>query len=124
VALKYDLTFVDSTGKSIANGSEGTVRVKPVRITEPSPITQWTTPQWSRFSAAVVSAFGEGTIVSPSLSVANTDTKHYWRLSKNIMRWSPARLGTRLNAHTVNERVMLSTHIEGVKFYHGECHSG
>jgi Gly-Xaa carboxypeptidase len=120
VAEKYDLTF-DRCGTILHNGTEGTARIQLRSNTEPSPITPWNTPQWDRFSSAVVSAFGKDTIVSPSLSTANTDTKHYWNLSTNIMRWTPARLGTRFNAHTVNERIMLSTHMEGAKFFHGKC---
>jgi len=119
VAVKYDLTF--DSGTILVNGTQGTAHVQLRGHTEPSPITPWDTPQWTRFSAAVVTAFGKDTIVSPSLSVANTDTKHYWNLSTNIIRWTPARLGTRYNAHTVNEKIKLSTHLEGVKFYHGEA---
>lgn len=118
LAEHYDLGL-DAFGDVMRSGSEGTVHLSLRSTTEPSPITPWTTKQWDLFAAAVASSFGRQTIVSPSLSTANTDTKHYWNLSTNIMRWTPARLGTRLNAHTVNERIMLSTHIEGVRFFHG-----
>lgn len=106
-------------GKPLCNGTQGTVYLEMISSTEPSPITPWHNAQFARYAAAVKSAFGKGTVVAPSLSVANTDTKHYWDVSTNIVRWTPARLGTRLGAHTVNERIKLASHIESVNFFHG-----
>lgn len=59
-------------------------------------------------------------VVAPSLMLANTDTKHYWPLTKNIFRFSPTRLldSTINNIHTVDEYVCLDVHIEGVKFFY------
>lgn len=118
VARRYDLSM-NSFGDELCNGTQGTVYLELLGNTEPSPITPWHTPQFQLYASAVKSAFGDNTIVAPSLSVANTDTKHYWNVSTNIIRWTPARLGTRLGAHTVNERIKLTSHIETVKFFHG-----
>lgn len=59
-------------------------------------------------------------IVAPALMLANTDTKHYWNLSKNIYRFSPARLfdKTMNNIHTVDEFIPLDVYIEAIAFYY------
>jgi Gly-Xaa carboxypeptidase len=48
----------------------------------------------------------------------NTDTIHYWNVSPNIYRFSPARAGTRFGIHTINERVDINAHIEGMRVYY------
>ncbi|KAF8881162.1 hypothetical protein CPB84DRAFT_1792054 [Gymnopilus junonius] len=70
---------------------------------EPSPISPFniSAPAWLIFSRAVQAAFG------------NTGAA----ASKNIYRWSPTRAGTKLNIHTVDEKIKIKTHVEGVKFY-------
>lgn len=59
-------------------------------------------------------------IVAPALMVANTDTKHYWSLTKNIYRFSPTRLtDTTMNRiHTVDEYIPLDVQIEAIKFFY------
>lgn len=60
---------------------------------------------------------GEDIIVAPSIMTGNTDTKYFWGLSKNIYRFTPVEEGGRFDAHTVDERVKLSSHLTAVKFY-------
>ena len=48
----------------------------------------------------------------------NSDTKHYWDLTKNIYRFVPRRVGTSFSAHTVDESVLLETHLEGIEWFH------
>ena len=50
----------------------------------------------------------------------NTDTIHYWNLTRNIFRFSPAREGTRKGIHTVDERVDMMAHVEGMRLYYGQ----
>ncbi|KAF5092671.1 hypothetical protein D0Z00_004469 [Geotrichum galactomycetum] len=59
-------------------------------------------------------------IIAPSLMTANTDTKHYWPLTKNIYRFSPTRVtDIRMgNIHTVNENLPFEVHRESVVFYY------
>ena len=45
--------------------------------------------------------------------------KEYWNLTENIYRWSPGRAGTKLNAHAVDERLEMETHLEEMRFYYG-----
>lgn len=57
-------------------------------------------------------------IVAPSVMTANTDSKYYWGLTKNIYRFSPMRGTSAKNLHAINERVELDSHVEGVAFFY------
>lgn len=43
-------------------------------------------------------------VVAPSGMVANTDTKWYWNVTRNIFRFVPSKLDLIKDFHTVNER--------------------
>lgn len=84
---------------------------------DPSPVSPYDTDSYKTFTGTLKQVFGKEYIVAPSLMTGNTDTKFYWDLSKNIYRFSPVREEGRANAHTVDERIGMKEHIEGVKFY-------
>ncbi|KAG0653066.1 putative carboxypeptidase [Hyphodiscus hymeniophilus] len=84
---------------------------------EPSPVSPFDSEAYKTFTGTIKQTFGEDYIVAPSFMTGNTDTKYFWNLSKNIYRFSPVRDDGRANAHTVDERVGMKEHIEGVKFY-------
>jgi len=84
---------------------------------EPSPVSPFDTDAYKTFTGTIKQVFGEDYIVAPSLMTGNTDTKYYWDLSKNIYRFSPVREEGRANVHTVDERIGMKEHIEGVQFY-------
>lgn len=84
---------------------------------EPSPVSPFDSEAYKMFTGTIKQTFGEDYVVAPSLMTGNTDTKYYWNLSKNIYRFSPVRDEGRANAHTVDERVGMKEHIEGVRFY-------
>jgi Gly-Xaa carboxypeptidase len=84
---------------------------------EPSPVSPTDTGAFKIFTGTIKQVMGEDVIVAPSLMTGNTDTKFYWNLSKNIYRFAPVREGGRENAHTVDERIGMREHVEGVKFY-------
>ena len=50
----------------------------------------------------------------------NTDTRYYWKLTKNIFRfspgWDPEAEGFG-NIHTVDEKVSVKGHIRSVQWY-------
>lgn len=39
-------------------------------------------------------------------------------LTRNVYRWSPTRQGGSENAHTIDERVNMTVHMELVRFYY------
>ncbi|KAJ6157562.1 hypothetical protein N7470_005154 [Penicillium chermesinum] len=63
-------------------------------------------------------------VVTGDVMTGNTDTRFYWSLTENIYRWSPSREGTALNIHTVDERVQLDAHLEGIMLYYGRSYLG
>ncbi|KAF1984757.1 vacuolar carboxypeptidase Cps1 [Aulographum hederae CBS 113979] len=94
---------------------------------QPSPISP-TGPSemaWLLFAATIRRVFEEtdvyrGKTVVPvgDVMTGNTDTIHYHALSRNIYRFSPAREGTRLNIHAVDERIDMAAHVEGMRLYY------
>lgn len=94
---------------------------------EPAPIssTDVQNAVWNLFSGTIRQTFedldiyrGKTVIPAGDVMTGNTDTKSYWALTKNIYRFTPAREGTRLNAHTVDERLEVQAHVEGMRFYY------
>lgn len=84
---------------------------------EPAPVSPFDTDSYKTFTGTIKQVMGEDIIVAPSLMTGNTDTKFYWGLSKNIYRFSPVREDGRANAHTVDERIGMKEHVEGVRLY-------
>lgn len=93
----------------------------------PSPIspTGSDSKVWSVFSGVLRQVFEDietfkGKTVVPvgDIMTGNTDTIHFWNISKNIYRFSPAREGTRMGIHTVDERIDMSAHMEGMRVYY------
>lgn len=39
-------------------------------------------------------------------------------LTRNVYRWTPVRQGGSANAHTIDERVDMTVHMELVRFYY------
>lgn len=112
---------LDAWGHITGNTSEasaGRITLSNFDATlEPAPVSPGDTEAYKTFTGTIKQVFGKDIIVAPSLMTGNTDTKFYWGLTKNIYRFSPVRDDGRANAHTVDERVGLKEHVEGVHFY-------
>lgn len=133
IAEKYglDIRAFEEGAETVANDRKrklfaynGTVYLRqgessprtPVSPTEHSLI-------WDAFSATVqhvYSSYAKTVVPVGDIMNGNTDTRHYWNLTKNIYRWSPSRLGTRVNIHTTDERLDISAHIDGFRLYYGQ----
>jgi acetylornithine deacetylase/succinyl-diaminopimelate desuccinylase-like protein len=83
----------------------------------PAPVSPDNTYAWGILSSTVKSVFGESVVLAPSLMTGNTDTKFYWKLSKDIWRFTPIRGGGRGNIHTIDEFVGSKDHVVGFGFY-------
>lgn len=60
-------------------------------------------------------------IMAPSIMPANTDTRHYWNLTKNIFRYSPffsVDIIKDSHIHSVDERVRFDGHLELLTFFY------
>ncbi|QOU22396.1 hypothetical protein BRETT_002575 [Brettanomyces bruxellensis] len=96
---------------------------------EPAPVTDVTeNPTWALLAGTIRHVFEDDgsvlgsanreIVVSPSLTTANTDTRHYWDLTPNIYRFNPVRMNYFVNIHAVDERVLVDAHLETVAFYY------
>lgn len=120
IVSKHNLSL-DAWGILSGNTSEsasGNVILEDLsRPLEPSPVSPFTTDAYKAFSGTIKQVLGKDIIVAPTLMTGNTDTRFYWNLTENIYRFSPVREGGKLNVHTVDERMGMAEHVEGVKFY-------
>lgn len=60
-------------------------------------------------------------IVAPSIMPANTDTRHYWNLTRNIFRYSPFFVKDMIkenHIHSVDEKVSVQSHLQLITFFY------
>ncbi|GAB7364154.1 hypothetical protein MBLNU230_g4705t1 [Neophaeotheca triangularis] len=78
---------------------------------------------YSLLSRVTRSLYGEAIVVAPGIMTGNTDTRYYWDLTRNIFRfgpgWDPEGDEGLGNIHTVDERVSVIGHVNGVKWFWG-----
>ncbi|KAI1122264.1 hypothetical protein F5Y10DRAFT_287307 [Nemania abortiva] len=104
--------------KPVYNGTLVLEARKKSYITPQSPTSG---PIWDTFAGTVRYTFARQAptvVVAPGAMTGNTDTRHYLRLSENIYRWSPGSLKSFSNIHTINERLLVSEHLNMAKFYY------
>jgi Gly-Xaa carboxypeptidase len=139
IAEEHNLTmriaFPGKEDSTEGDVSDRTITFSPLSVPLiPAPISPTdplTSKVWARFSGVARSVFESHpnplsksstkpkVVVSGDVMTGNTDTRFYWSLSKNIYRWSPSRAGGALNIHTVDERIRLDVHLEGIMLYYG-----
>ncbi|TKW50858.1 putative carboxypeptidase C24C9.08 [Colletotrichum tanaceti] len=99
----------------------GTLYLSRTQATLPAPLSPTKGPVWDLFSGTLQSSFAfDGGKVVPvgELMTGNTDTRHYLNLSPNVYRFVPIRSGATVNAHTIDERIQISAHMEILRFYY------
>jgi Gly-Xaa carboxypeptidase len=120
ILSKHDLSL-DAWGT--VSGNTSTTAAGHIFLTDfdiplpPSPVSPFTTDSYKIFSGTIKQVLGNDIIVAPALMTGNTDTRWYWNLTENIYRFSAVREGGRFNVHTVDERMGMAEHVEGVRFY-------
>jgi len=93
----------------------------------PAPVTPTVgSGPYELLSGTIIGALGSSNrtgytdkvFVSPGMSTGNTDTRHYWNLTKHIFRYSHMNAGDSYNgAHTVNEASRGENFIEVIRFF-------
>ncbi|KAL8277506.1 hypothetical protein RQP46_010061 [Phenoliferia psychrophenolica] len=117
VVKSLNLTFsVDGSHADVTNRVVR-LNIVPASDLEPAPLTPAFGSAFDLMGSTVRHVF-EGAIVAPSGMIANTDTKHYWPLSKHIYRFVPASLELIKNFHTVDERIHIDAHLTGIRFFY------
>ncbi|VUC31669.1 unnamed protein product [Clonostachys rosea] len=105
--------------------SPGVLHLRSLQNLAPSPLSPTDNDVWAAFGGTLRHVFesttsGHNKSVVPvgNIMTGNTDTVHYWNLTKNIYRYTPARDGTRLNTHATDERMLITAHLEGMRVYY------
>lgn len=85
---------------------------------DPSPISAVDGEPWQRLSAAIREVW-TGTVVSPYLMLACSDSRHYGRISDHVYRFSAMALSKEERGliHGNDERVPVSTYLKTVTFF-------
>lgn len=99
----------------------GTLVLTASQKTQVAPVSPSSGEVWDVFSGTIQHSFAfDGGKVVPvgELMTGNTDTRHYLDLTRNVYRWTPVRQGGNANAHTIDERVDMTVHMELVRFYY------
>lgn len=135
VAEKYGLGY-SREGQTLLDPTEnGTVKLVVERSLEPAPVSP-DNEVWREFAGSIKGFYEkvvfptkyENTstplVVAPSIMTANTDTCHYWELTKNIYRYQPgfAMEDTLSTIHSVNEHVDADTVMQVVGFFYNYIH--
>jgi Gly-Xaa carboxypeptidase len=126
IAKSHDLTF-SAFGSGETGGASNHLDISDFSLSlEPAPISP-TSPSdavWTRMSGVTRQLFesilpsDKTVIVTGDVMTGNTDTRFYWSLTRNIWRFSPMRSGGGENIHTVDERLDIAVHLEGIAFYY------
>lgn len=94
------------------------VRLEVMHPNEPSPVSPVSGPAWQLVRATIEATY-PGTIVTPYVMMAASDSRYFARISDFVYRFSPFEMSTneRATLHAVDERMHVSTLLLGVQFY-------
>ncbi|MFN8671359.1 MAG: M20 family peptidase [Candidatus Sericytochromatia bacterium] len=88
-------------------------------VSEPAPISDITSFGYKVIEKSINKVF-KNTIVSPSMVLAGTDSKHYLKISDNIYRFLPIKVkkDDLSRIHGTNERISIDNYFEIIDFYY------
>jgi carboxypeptidase PM20D1 len=96
---------------------------KKVRITvespgEPSPVSPTSGLAWELLRSTIEKSF-PGTIVTPYIQNGATDSRHFTRISRGVYRFTPFAMAREMRdtLHARNERMLVSSYLDGINFY-------
>ena len=94
------------------------VEITAVDSFEPSRVSRTDCEAWENLSATVAETW-PGTIVTPYLMVACSDSRHWGRISDKVYRFCPMEMSNeeRATIHGNNERIRLKSIHDVVEFY-------
>jgi carboxypeptidase PM20D1 len=99
--------------------NDARVKVKIVgHVNEPSPISDINAPAFKSLSAIIRGSF-KGTVVSPALVLGGTDSRHYSKLTKNVLRFTPIVVENSdlSRIHGVDECISTHNYLGMIRFY-------
>lgn len=130
LAKKHGLG-VDAWGKEVlAAGHSGKFEVTiPAPKLESAPVSPPEGKSWELLAGVTRHVYEdlvfpdskEPVIVAPAIMTGNTDTRHYWPLTKNIYRFTPLLykdVMAETHIHSVDERQDMDNHLRVVAFFY------
>nr|CDI56321.1 probable CPS1-Gly-X carboxypeptidase YSCS precursor [Melanopsichium pennsylvanicum 4] len=117
--------FISSSSITLAGKAQGRIVLSDAfdSALEPAPFTPLDDSAPWMLLQSVMRAVWKDILVAPDLMGGNTDTKSYWKLTKNIFRFSPGSdqpfpiKGEEENIHTVDERTTIHGLVKATEFY-------
>jgi len=114
---------VDSSLEATLKHVTRAIGDKRVRITvetpgEPSPISPTNGLAWELLRSTIEKSF-PGTLVTPYVQNGATDSRHFTRISEGVYRFTPFAMAreVRDTLHARNERMLVSSYLNGIQFY-------
>lgn len=123
IAEKHGMAFEGFGSAGAAHSDKRKIILYSVDDLEPAPISPVEAEAFKLLSGTIRGTLspldGDGDlIVTPYLMAANTDTKFFWRLTKNIYRFTPVNLVQNLNrAHTTDEFIRADEFVREPLFF-------
>lgn len=121
IALKHGMSFQGF--HSEAMNDQRKISLFGVDALEPAPVSPVDAESFQILSGTIQNTLNpiiknQSLIVTPYLMPANTDTKFFWKLTKNIYRFTPVNLVHNLNrAHTTDEFIVAEEFVREPLFF-------
>lgn len=121
IALKHGMAFQGFHSEGLDDQRK--ISLSGFDALEPAPVSPVEAESFQILSGTIRDTLkplikGQDLIVTPYLMPANTDTKFFWKLTKNIYRFTPVNLVHSLNrAHTTDEFILAEEFVREPFFF-------
>jgi carboxypeptidase PM20D1 len=118
IRIAIDSSVAEATEHVRRAINDPLVTIRALHPNEPSPVSPTSGPAWDLVRSTIEETF-PGTIVTPYVMMAASDSRHFTRISNFVYRFSPFEMSTeeRSTLHAIDERMHVATFLRGVEFY-------
>ena len=105
--------------RETVNDTRITITTDSASVSEPAPVSPVDAPGFSYISTVLKQIYPDA-VVSPTLMLGSSDSKHFSIVTKNIYRFSPIVVTSEDMAriHGLNERTKATDYLKGIGFYY------
>jgi carboxypeptidase PM20D1 len=118
IRVAIDSSVAEATEHVRQAVNDPLVSISVLHPNEPSPVSPSSGVAWLRVTSTIEETF-PGTIVTPYVMMAASDSRHFTRISSCVYRFSPFEMSKdeRGTLHAIDERMHVATFLRGVEFY-------
>jgi carboxypeptidase PM20D1 len=118
IRVAIDSSVAEATEHVRRAVNDPLVTISMLHPNEPSPVSPTNGPAWHLVKSTIEETF-PGTIVTPYVMMAASDSRHYTRISDFVYRFSPFEMSKdeRGTLHAIDERMHVATFLRGIEFY-------